>query len=136
MSKRKAKLIQFIEQLLYKSDCPIFTLMIHLFSDHLAVLSIPYIHEMCVHIALFSSSVLGTQRPFQFLKSCPSDMRNFLDFFIDDLCFSETPAGCALCFLILVSCLFNLFLLSCQPLIYFLFVLPGFILSNSFKIAF
>lgn len=54
----------------------------------------------------------------------------------DRLCFSETPARCALCFLILLSCLFNLFLLACQPLIYFLFVLPGFILCNIFKIAF
>lgn len=109
VSKRKAKLIQFIEQLLHKSDCPIFTLMIHLFSDHLAVLSIPYIHEMCFHVALFSSSVLGTQRPFQFLKLCPSDMRNFLDFFIDDLCFSETPFICILkllCPLMLISLFF------------------------------
>ena len=85
--------------------------MIRLFSDRLAVLSIPYIHEMCFHVAFFSSSVLGTQRPFQSLKSCPSAMRNFLDFFIDDLCFSETPFICILRLLCPLM-LFSLFFVS------------------------
>lgn len=55
--------------------------MIHLFSDLLAALSIPHTHEVCFHVPLFSSSILGTQRPFQSLKSRPSVMRNFLHLF-------------------------------------------------------
>ena len=78
----------------YASDCSTFTLVIHLFSDLLAVLNIPHIHEMCFRVGLFSLIVLGTQSALQSVKSCPSDMGNFLDFFLRWFLlfyFSETP---------------------------------------------
>lgn len=52
----------------YASDCSTFILVIHLFSDLLAVLNIPHIHEMRFRVGLFSLIFLGTQSALSICK--------------------------------------------------------------------